>query len=205
MYGWGVMNQVAIQEAANIRFPMENFIGIWWSGSENDVKPAGEAANGYKALTFHGVGSDYPVFDDLQKYVVDAGKATGTGEHVGSVLYNRGFYQAMLLAEAAKTAQAIHGVADITAGMMRDGLEALEMTDEKAEALGFAGFGPNFKVSCENHGGPGLGAVAQWDAAAGTWNMITEYGESDMDVIQPLIDEDSAAYAAENNIEPQCN
>ncbi|TNF64163.1 MAG: ABC transporter permease, partial [Rhodobacteraceae bacterium] len=27
MWGWGVMNQVAIQEAANIRFPMENFIG----------------------------------------------------------------------------------------------------------------------------------------------------------------------------------
>ena len=29
MYGWGVMNQVAIQEAANIRFNMENFMGIW--------------------------------------------------------------------------------------------------------------------------------------------------------------------------------
>ena len=43
MWGWGVMNQVAIQEAANIRFPMENFIGIWWSGSENDVLAAGDA------------------------------------------------------------------------------------------------------------------------------------------------------------------
>lgn len=39
MWGWGVMNQTAIQEAANIRFPVENFIGIWWSGSEVDVKP----------------------------------------------------------------------------------------------------------------------------------------------------------------------
>ena len=205
MYGWGVMNQVAIQEAANIRFPMENFIGIWWSGSENDVLAAGDASDGYKALTFHGVGSDYPVFDDVQKYVVDAGKASGTGEHVGTVLYNRGFYQAMLLAEAVKTAQAIHGEANITASMMRDGLEALEMTDAKAEALGFGGFGPNFKVSCENHGGPGLGAVAQWDATAGTWSLITGFDPSDMDVIQPLIDADSAAYAAENGIESQCN
>jgi len=41
MYGWGVMNQVAIQEAANIRYNMENFMGIWWSGSENDVIPTG--------------------------------------------------------------------------------------------------------------------------------------------------------------------
>ena len=32
MWGWGVMNQVAIQEAVNIRYPMEDFIGIWWSG-----------------------------------------------------------------------------------------------------------------------------------------------------------------------------
>ena len=41
MWGWGVMNQVAIQEAANIRYPMENFIGVWWSGSEVDTVPAG--------------------------------------------------------------------------------------------------------------------------------------------------------------------
>lgn len=34
MWGWGVMNQVAVQEAANIRFPMENFIGNWWAGSD---------------------------------------------------------------------------------------------------------------------------------------------------------------------------
>ena len=176
MYGWGVMNQVAIQEAANIRFPMENFIGIWWSGSENDVIPAGEAANGYKALTFHGVGTDYPVFDDLQKYVVDAGKATGTGEHVGTVLYNRGFYQAALLAEAVKVAQEIHGEANITAAMMRDGLENLVINDEIMDAIGLKGFGPNFEVSCENHGGPGLGAVAQWDTTAGKWSLITEYG-----------------------------
>ncbi|MCK4860428.1 MAG: ABC transporter permease, partial [Rhodobacteraceae bacterium] len=114
-------------------------------------------------------------------------------------------YQAALLAEAVKVAQDIHGDANITASMMRDGLENLVINDEVMGAIGLAGFGPNFEVSCENHGGPGLGAVAQWDAAAGTWSLITEYGESDMDVIQPLIDADSAAYAAENNIEPQCN
>lgn len=90
MWGWGVMNQVAIQEAVNIRFPMENFIGIWWSGSENDVKSAGAGADGYKALTFHNLGSDYPVYDDIQQYVVDTGNAAGAGDQIGSVLYNRG-------------------------------------------------------------------------------------------------------------------
>lgn len=204
MYGWGVMNQVAVQEAANIRFPMENFIGIWWSGSENDVLAAGDAANGYKALTFHGVGKDFPVFADIRKYVVDAGKAAGAGDQIGTVLYNRGLYAAMLAAEAAKTAQGIHGVAQITPGQMRDGMEALEMTEEKMAALGLPNFGPSFKVSCQNHGGDGLVGVTQWDATAKTWNLISEFAATDKDLIDGLIAEDSAAYAAENNIEAGC-
>jgi branched-chain amino acid transport system substrate-binding protein len=204
MYGWGVMNQVAVQEAANIRFPMENFIGIWWSGSENDVLAAGDAANGYKALTFHGVGSDFPVFDDIQTHVVDKGKAAGAGDQIGTVLYNRGLYAAMLAAEAVKTAQEIHGTAEITPAQMRDGMEALEMTEEKMAALGLPNFGPTFKVSCENHGGTGLVGVTQWDASAKEWSLISDFAETDMEVIGPLIEEDSAAYASENNIESNC-
>ncbi len=204
MYGWGVMNQVAIQEAANIRFPMENFIGIWWSGAEHDVLSAGDKANGYKAITFHGVGRDFPVFDDIKTHVVDKGLAAGAGDQVGNVLYNRGLYAAMLAAEAAKTAQGIHGTADITASMMRDGMEALEINEEKMTALGMPNFGPSFKVSCMNHGGPGLGGMTQWDAAAQKWNLISDFGPSDMEVIQPLIDADSAAYAKENSLEAGC-
>jgi len=205
MWGWGVMNQVAIQEAINIRFPMENFIGIWWSGSENDVKPAGDRADGYKALTFHNVGSDFPVFDDIQKYVVGSGKAAGAGDQIGTVLYNRGLYAAMLAAEAAKTAQGIHGTAAISQAQMRDGMENLEITEEKMAALGLPNFGPPFKVTCENHGGDGFGAVTQWDAKAGSWSMITPYMQSDQDVLAPLIAADAEAYAKENNITPGCN
>ncbi|MEO1139022.1 MAG: ABC transporter substrate-binding protein [Pseudomonadota bacterium] len=204
MWGWGVMNQVAIQEAVNIRFPMENFIGIWWSGSENDVKAAGDKANGYKALTFHNLGSDYPVYADIQQYVVDGGKAAGAGDQVGTVLYNRGMYAAMLAAEAIKTAQDMHGVADITSAQMRDGMENLEITEAKMAGLGLPNFGPEFKVSCENHGGNGYGAVSQWNAEAGSFELITEYYQSDQDVIMPLVAEDSAAFAAENGIEAGC-
>lgn len=205
MWGWGVMNQVALQEAANIRFPMENFIGVWWSGAQHDVLPAGDKADGYKAITFHAVGNDFPVFDDIQKYVVDAGNAAGAGDQVGTVLYNRGVYAAMLAAEAVKTAQGIHGVADITPSMMRDGMEALSITEEKMAALGMPNFGPSFDVSCENHGGEGYVGVAQWDASAQEWNLVSDFAPTDSDVIGPLIEADSAAYAAENSIEGNCN
>jgi branched-chain amino acid transport system substrate-binding protein len=204
MYGWGVMNQVAVQEAANIRYPMDQFIGIWWSGSENDVIPAGAAANGYKALTFHAVGDDFPVFDDIQKYVVDAGKAAGAGDQIGTVLYNRGLYAAMLAAEAAATAQKIHGTPDITSCMMRDGMEALVIDEARMAELGMPGFGPTFSVSCQNHGGPGLVGMTQWDAEAKTWTLISDFAATDADVIQPLIVEDSMAFAAESNITPGC-
>ena len=204
-WGWGVMNQVAVQEAANIRYPMENFIGIWWSGSENDVLPAGAGADGYKALQFHNVGSDFPVFDDIKTYVLDTGKAAGAGDQVGTVLYNRGVYAAMLAAEAARTAQGIHGVADITPAMMRDGMEALEMTEARMAELGMPNFGPTFTITCENHGGEGLGAVSQWDADTQTWSLVTDFMAPDAEIIQPLIMADSAAYAAENGIEERCN
>ena len=205
MWGWGVMNQVALQESVNIRYPMENFVGIWWSGSENDVIPAGEKTTGYKALAFHNMGADYPVYDDLAKYVRDTGKAAGADDQVGTVLYNRGMYAAMLTAEAIKVAQEIHGTKTLTPLQMRDGMEALEMTEEKMAALGFPKFGPSFKVTCQNHGGDGLGAVVQWDGTTNSWTMITDYGPADQDVIGPLVTEDSTAYAAENKIERGCN
>ena len=204
MWGWGIMNATAIQEAANIRYPMENFIGIWWSGSENDVLPAAERAHGYKALALHEVGTDFPLFDDIKKYVIDPGLTAGAGDQIGSVLYLRGLYGALLLAEAIKTAQEIHGVDEITPAMMRDGLEALEITEEKMASLGLPNFGPPFKVTCENHGGNGLAMVQQWDAENEKWSIITDLIQSDREIVDQLIKEDSAAYAAENNIEPRC-
>ncbi|MDE0591129.1 ABC transporter substrate-binding protein [Halocynthiibacter sp. C4] len=205
MWGWGVMNQVAIQEAANIRFPMENFIGVWWSGGEHDVIPAGDGANGYKAVTFHNVGSDFPVFEDVQKYVVDAGKAAGNGDQIGTAVYNRGFYAAMLAAEAARNAQKIAGKSDITAADMLKGMESLEITEERMAELGMPNFGPSFTVTCENHGGPGLGAIQQWDAAAQEWSLISDFAPSDTEIIDALVMEDSMAFAKENNIEERCN
>jgi len=205
MWGWGVMNQVAIQEAAAIRFPMDKFIGVWWSASENDVLPAGAAADGYKAITMHGVGDDFPIYEDLKTHVYDKGLAAGAGDQMGSVLYNRGMQSAMLKVEAAKIAQEMHGTADITPAMMRDGMENLEITEAILEANGLPGFMPNLKVTCEDHGPPGLGAIQQWDADTQTWSLITDFVGSDRAIVDPLIQEDSMAFAEEQGIELRCN
>ena len=67
----------------------------------------------------------------------------------------------MLAAEAVKKAQEIHGTADINPAQMRDGMEALEITEARMAELGMPDFGPAFSVSCENHGGSGQGKVQQ--------------------------------------------
>ena len=204
MWGWGVMNQTAIQEAANIRYPMENFIGIWWSGSENDVLPVGDGAHGYKALTFHNVGENYPIYEDLKRFVHGKGLASGAGDQMGTILYNRGLYAAMLAVEAARTAQEISGRAQITAADMRDGMEALEITESRMVELGMPDFGPSFKVTCENHGGPGLAAVQQWDASSKKWTVISDFKPTDAELITALVMEDSRQFAEENNIQERC-
>ncbi|UZD91023.1 ABC transporter substrate-binding protein [Cognatishimia activa] len=204
MWGWGVMNQVAIQEAANIRFPMEKFVGIWWSGADHDVLPSGDKSNGYKSLNFNG-GGEMPVLAEIQSMVADKGLAAGDGSNIGNVIYRRGLYAAMLAQLAIEKAQGIHGVSDITPAMMRDGMEALEVTNARMSELGMPNIGPEFAVSCENHGGPGTAVVQQWDAANQSWNVITDFISSDGDVIAPLIEADSAGYASENGITAGCS
>ena len=205
MWGWGVMNQVAIQEAANIRFPMENFIGVWWSGSENDVIPVGDGADGYKSLNMHMPGMDFPIYDELKTYLYDKGLAAGAGDQAGTVLYNRGMYNAMIIAEAIRKAQELSGATAITPAQLRDGMEQLVITQDRLTELGIPNFGPAVEASCENHGGQGMAIVQQWDAAAKKWNVLTDYIQSDSEVIDALIAEDSAAYAAEAGITERCN
>ncbi len=205
MWGWGVMNQVAIKEASSIRFPMDRFIGVWWSGSENDVKPAGAGSNGYKALAFHGVGADYPAHADILKHVYETGKAVDPGfkDRIGEVLYNRGMIAAVWTTEAIRTAMKIHNTKEITAAQMRDGMEALDVSEARLAELGLPKFTYAVKTSCDNHKGAGKVAVQQWDAKAGKWKIITGWYTPMDDITGPLIAADSASFAKENKITPR--
>ena len=204
LWTWGVMTPTAVQEAANVRYPMDQMIGNWWAGAEHDVAAAGAAADGYKALNMNTIDPDLPIFDEIRTHVVDAGLAAGDGTNVGSVLYTRGMYAAMLAAEAIRTAQEIHGTAAITPQQLRDGMEALEMTDARMAELGAPEIGPEFTVSCQNHGGSGEGLVQQWNAAESRFEPLTGFITPDRAVIEPLVEEDSMAYANENGITPAC-
>lgn len=203
LWSWGIMNEIAVAEAAKISFPMDRLIGVWWSASEEDLVPLAEAANGYKSIGFHATGTDYPLFDDLRKYVIDAGKAAGDGSHIGKLLYNRGLLAAVLAAEAARTAMRIHDTTEITPAMMRDGMEKLAFDPDRMRQIGLPGFSTEIRITCTNHGGPGLGTILQWQAATQSWSQVGQPVAADRELIEPLIRAESQAYAAENNIQKQ--
>ena len=79
LWGWGVMNSTAIKEAAAVAYPRDKMIGVWWSGAEPDVTPAGDQATGYKALMLQHPAGKFGVHADLEKFVVSKGKSVGQG------------------------------------------------------------------------------------------------------------------------------
>lgn len=206
MWGWGVMNQVAVKEAASIRYPMDRFIGNWWAGSEHDVLPAGDAADGYLSATFHAPGGNFPMHDDIRKYVYDAGKGAGDRERIGEVLYNRGMIAAVWTAEAIRKAMEIKGSNEVRAKDVREGFEALDVDEARLAQLGLADFTFPVKITCAVHSSPGTVLVQRWNAKDKTWSVVATGIEPDRSVIDPLIEEDAMAYAKENNITPrECN
>ena len=67
IWGWGVMNGAAIKEAAAVAYPRDKMLGVWWSGAEPDVEPAGDQAIGYKSLMLqHGAGK-FAAHADIEK------------------------------------------------------------------------------------------------------------------------------------------
>ncbi len=201
MWGWGVMNSVAIKEAAAIRFPMDKFIGVWWSGSEADVIPAGDGAIGYKSGTFHGAGARWQVHKDIVKYVYGGDNKKAWQNSIGQVLYNRGMVNAMFTVEAIRTAQAKYGNKPMTGEQVRDGLESLDVTADRLTELGMKGFTNPVKVSCADHETSGPVMIQQWDGKQ--WKYASDWITPMKDVVRPMVEKAAAAYAKENNITPR--
>jgi len=202
MSGWGVMNQVAVKEAAAIHFPMDHFIGNWWSGSENDVLPAGMGANGYKAATFHAPGGGTKLHADLKKYVYDRGLGAGKWSRTGEVLYLRGLFNHVIVAEVIRRAQQKYGVKVPTTEQVRERLENLTMTKADWDRIGLVGF-PEIHVTCNDHENAKGVLFQQWDAKAKKWKLVSDWIPVMHDVVRPLMEADAAKYAKENNITPR--
>jgi branched-chain amino acid transport system substrate-binding protein len=162
MYGWGVLNPTAIKEAVKINFPMKNFISIWWP-SEDDARGAGDAAKGFKTLNWHATGTNFPALQDIIKHIVDKGQSKADKASLGEVLYNRGVYNSMLIAEGIANAQKITGKKQVTGEDVRRGLETMNLSAARLKELGFEGFAEPIALSCSDHNGHKASFVQEFD------------------------------------------
>ncbi|VAW01575.1 ABC-type branched-chain amino acid transport systems, periplasmic component [hydrothermal vent metagenome] len=196
MWGWGAMNSTAIKEAVKIRFPLDRFIGNWWSGAHADLRTVGEVGKGYMAANFSGIGKDFGAVQDVIKYVVDKGKSqVKSKDLVGDVLYNRGLFNAVVVAEAIATAQKITGKKNITGADMRVGLENFDLSEARLKELGLEGFTAPIKASCKDHEGAGAVFLQQWDGS--DWKRVTDPIEPMTDIVRPMLEAAATKYIAD--------
>ncbi len=197
MWGWGAMNPTAVKEAAKINFPMDHFVGIWWSGNEDDARPAGDASKGYLTLNLNGVGADYPAIKDIQKYLVDKGKSQTPKDKVGENLYNRGVLNSVVIAEAIRNAQRVSGKKVVTGTDVRRGLESLNISAARWKEIGLEAFAaPIIGVNCTDHNGHHSAYMQQWDGSK--WVKISEWISPMREQVRPLIEAASKDYVEKN-------
>lgn len=200
MWGWGVMNSTAIKEAAAVGFPMEKFVGIWWSGAEADVIPAGAAGKGYKSLNITGVGTDAPIFADIKK-MHDEGKGIADPKNIGTVLYNRALVNAFYYTEAIRKAQEEFGKKPLTGEQIQWGFEHLDITQDEIDGAGMTGLLSPVKITCMDHEGGGSAVVQQWDGQK--WTAITDFIAPRREELRKQYEESAAQYAKEKGLEPR--
>ena len=201
MWGWGAMNPTAIKEASLIRYPLDHFIGNWWSAAEVDVRGSGVPAEGYIGANFHDVGDGAPVFAEIREQVHGKGQGSGPEAEIGEVLYNRGVANSAFIVEAMATAMKEYGNRALSGEEMRWGFEHLDITPERIAELGLSGVLPPTQVSCLNHEGSPAIKLQRWDGEK--WTMFTDWIPAMTELVRPMIEADAAQYAKENGITPR--
>lgn len=196
MWGWGAMNAGAITEAVKTKFPMENFLGVWWAGHDADLRIVGEDGKGYKSISWSYPNMDAPVMKDVQQYVIDAGKSKTDETEMTGVFYSRGIVISAILAEGIRAAQAEFGTPEINAEQLRWGLENINMTEARIEELGLTGMVPPFQTSCANHTGHSGGWMLEWDGEK--FVKVSDLLTPNVEGYQALAEEKAKEYAEAN-------
>jgi branched-chain amino acid transport system substrate-binding protein len=194
MQGFGAMNPTAVKEAAKIGYPMDHLIGVWWAGNETDA--AGPEGKGYQSLSYTNTGTNFPVIQDIMKYVVSKGKSQTPKDEVGGNFYNRAVFNGILIAESIRNAQRLTGKKVVTGEDVRRGLETINLTEARLKELGASGFAPVTHVTCEDHNGHNDAFLIQWDGAK--WVKASDNIKPMTNIVIPLADAAAKDYAEKN-------
>jgi len=166
---------VSIKELKRIGFPLKKIVAMVWGASEADIEAAGgfAAAEGYNAMQFAGVGTDYPVLNEIRDMYKKQGKEAPK-EMVNTVLYNRGVLIAAVHTEAVRNALKAKAGGPITGADVKLGFE-------KIKGFTLGGLVPPLEITAADHEGGGW--VQIFTVKGGKFVKATEWDKAYSDVL----------------------
>ena len=175
---------VSLKEFKRAGYPLNKIVGFVWAGSEGDVQGAGgwDVAEGYNTMHFAGVGSDYPVLDEIKEmYKADGKDAPDSMQY--TAYYNRGVFQAAVHAAAIDNAvKANGGKCDVTGTQVRDGFYEIRDFD-------LGGVLPPLQITKQDHEGGGWVRIFQ--ASKDGYKPVTDWYRAYRDEVREILDEEA--------------
>jgi len=166
---------VSIKEFKRVGYPLKKFVSFVWGSGEANIDAAGgfAAAEGYYTMQFAGVGSDYPVLNEIREMYKKEGKPAPK-EMASTVYYNRGVLIAALHVEAIRNALKAKKDGKITGVDVKNGFENISN-------FTLGGLVPPLKVTPTDHEGGGL--VQIWQVKGGKFEKVTDWYSAYTDVV----------------------
>ena len=158
---------VSIKEFKRVGYPLKKFVSFVWGSAEANIEAAGgfAAAEGYYTMQFAGVGSDYPVLNEIREMYKKEGKPAPK-EMASTVFYNRGVLVAALHVEAIRNALKAKPNGKITGQDVKNGFE-------KISNFTLGGLIPPVKITATDHEGGGL--VQIWQVKGGKFVKASDW------------------------------
>ena len=172
---FGRSPSVSIKELKRVGFPLRKVVGMVWGAAEADVEAAGgwAVAEGYNAMQFAGVGTDYPVLNEIRAMYKKDGQEPPK-EMNSTVYYNRGVLIAALHVEAIRNAVKDKKSGNITGEDAKKGFE-------KISNFTLGGLVPPLKITSTDHEGGGV--VQIFSVKGGKFVKATEWFSAYNDVV----------------------
>jgi len=181
---FGGAPSVSIKEFKRVGYPLRKVVSFVWGSAEANIEGAGgfAVAEGYHVMQFAGVGTDYPVLNEIRDMYKKQGKEAPK-EMASTVFYNRGVLVAALHVEAIRNAVKAKPDGKITSVDAKNGFE-------KISNFTLGGLVPPLKITNTDHEGGGL--VQIWQVKDGKFVKETDWFAAYQDVVAKHIKESGA-------------
>src|SRR5881409_3619156 len=152
---FGGAPSVSIKEFKRVGYQLRKFVSFVWGAGEANIEGAGgfAVAEGYYVMQFAGVGTDYPVLNEIREMYKKQGKPAPR-EMASTVYYNRGVVWAAVQVEAVRNALKAKPDGRITGEDVKKGFE-------KIASFTLGGLVPPLKITPNDHEGGGLVQIYQ--------------------------------------------